>query len=56
VHGAVGGADWPTRLIDATALGAAAVRAPVAGALDLADRDELRPAVRISTLPGPGAA
>jgi tagatose 6-phosphate kinase len=42
VHGMLDGRPWPERLVDAVALSAAAVRAPVAGAVDLVDYRRLR--------------
>lgn len=43
---------WPERLIDAVAMAAAAVAAPVAGAVCLSDYRRLRPAVAIEEIPG----
>lgn len=42
VQGMLHGRSWPERLVDAVALGAAAVRAPVAGAVDLSEYRRLR--------------
>ncbi|MEV0808350.1 1-phosphofructokinase family hexose kinase [Micromonospora sp. NPDC050200] len=44
-HGMIHPRPWPERLADAVALSAAAVRAPVAGSLDLSDYRRLRRAV-----------
>lgn len=45
------GQPWPERLRDAVALSAAAVAAPVAGELSLADYRRLRPGVTVTELP-----
>ncbi len=49
-HGIVHDRPWPERLVDAVALSAAAVWAPVAGSVDLSDYRRLRRAVTIKEL------
>jgi tagatose 6-phosphate kinase len=49
-RGLAGAVPWPRRLVDAVALSAAAVLAPVAGQVDLADFDRLRPEVGLAEL------
>ncbi|MCT9934652.1 1-phosphofructokinase family hexose kinase [Planotetraspora sp. A-T 1434] len=49
--GLVEGMPWPERLRRATALGAAAVAAPVAGDFDLGVYDALHPAITITPFP-----
>lgn len=50
VYGMVHRRPWPEQLVDAVALSAAAVRAPVAGAVDLSEYRRLRPAVTVEEL------
>ncbi|MFE9204558.1 1-phosphofructokinase family hexose kinase [Micromonospora sp. NPDC007230] len=49
-HGMIHRRPWPERLTDAVALSAAAVRAPVAGSVDLSDYRRLRRAVTLKEL------
>ncbi|MEV4201649.1 1-phosphofructokinase family hexose kinase [Micromonospora globbae] len=49
-RGMIGRHAWPDRLTEAVALSAAAVRAPVAGSVDLADYRHLLPAVIVKEL------
>jgi tagatose 6-phosphate kinase len=48
--GLVAGTPWPERIVDAAALSAAAVHAPVAGSFDAAAYDRYRRAVRVEPL------